>query len=334
MASTTDGLNATAPNLQADIGNPVALGGLEDDLLAVPQFNGSGAGLSAEQADSLVQSYVQLYDSQVPTLAAELEPVSSSELTAEAMDVSDDLTGLSLNAPVITFNLPTDPSSLEPSAATTSFNFGTGTENNLGTILGEREYSDRSPNTWFNVYSFSVNSDSALDLSLENYSGHQNLFLLNDYDPGSFSFDMGQILAHSDSRQAQPNRLSGTLHAGDYHAVVLSPTAHLGYQLNVNTDPLGGIEHIQGGLTADNWEFEGNTRYTVYSGEGNVNFGQGEFDLIDFSHYSLDDVIGWNPVTPDGGGMPFDNGNGLRLFDAMQLNDGHNILFEGIDRRN
>ncbi|WP_169613237.1 S8 family serine peptidase [Nodosilinea sp. P-1105] len=315
MASTTAGMNATAPNLQADIGNSVALGGLDDDLLTTAQFDGSGSGLSVEQADALVQQYLQQFHS---TEFGSLDPWMDLSFGTEdveplpvSADAVDSLTGLSPQATLANSQSPE--------------------MKDLGTILGAREFDGQGTSNPQNLYSFTLNSDSDLHINLEGASRSQNLWLY-EVQPTSSAVPY-QLIRFSNGWTSEPSTINlSDRGPGEYLIRVDNSASARDYTLNIDVNPTGGLEHIQGGLTADNWEFAGDTRYTVFSGEGNVNFGQGEYDLIDFSHYSIDDVTGWNPVTPEGGGMLFDPGNGLRLFDAMQLNDGNHILFEGIDR--
>jgi Ca2+-binding RTX toxin-like protein len=70
---------------------------------------------------------------------------------------------------------------------------------------------------------------------------------------------------------------------------------------------------------------------TIISGNGNVDFGTGGRDVIDLSGV-LSRTVNFNLIGINGGtGVVYDPGNGARLFDAITLNDGRQILFEGID---
>jgi serine protease len=315
MASAPTGLAAAGPALPTDTGPAVALGGSDETLLTAPQPSRSASGFSPEQADALMQQYLQqVHSTELGSLdpwmdlsfaTPEVEPLAASA------DTVDSLTGLS--------------------SQTTQTNSQSPAVKELGTILGAREFDGQGTSNPQNFYSFTLNSDSDLHISLEGASRSQNLWLY-EIQPSSSAVPY-ELVRFSPGWFSEPSPINlSDQGPGEYLVRVDNSASAQDYTLNLDVSPTGGIEHIQGGLTADSWEFAGDTRYTVYSGEGNVNFGQGEFDLIDFSQYTLDDVIGWNPVTPDGGGMLFDPGNGLRLFDAMQLNDGHHILFEGIDR--
>lgn len=68
----------------------------------------------------------------------------------------------------------------------------------------------------------------------------------------------------------------------------------------------------------------------VLSGNGNVDFGSGYRDYIDLYGISYK-TVGFNFASSTGGGVLYNPGNGVRLFDSMRLSNGTQILFEGID---
>jgi serine protease len=68
----------------------------------------------------------------------------------------------------------------------------------------------------------------------------------------------------------------------------------------------------------------------VISGNGNVDFGSGYRDYIDLYNISSK-TVGFNLASATGGGVLYNPGNGIRVFDAMRLSNGVQILFEGID---
>lgn len=72
-------------------------------------------------------------------------------------------------------------------------------------------------------------------------------------------------------------------------------------------------------------------RRTVFSGNGNVDFGRGARDLIYLPGISSR-TVRFNVAKIRGGGLLYNPGNGARVFDAMTLRNGQQILFEGIDR--
>ena len=62
-----------------------------------------------------------------------------------------------------------------------------------------------------------------------------------------------------------------------------------------------------------------------------MDYGAGRRDEIDLSTVSYGTVT-FNLANTNGGGVVFNPGNGNRIFDALTLNDGKEILFEGIER--
>jgi subtilisin family serine protease len=91
------------------------------------------------------------------------------------------------------------------------------------------------------------------------------------------------------------------------------------------------ISRLSGGLGADTFTINASLTHVIVSGNGNVDFGLGGRDVIDLSSVLFSSVsfnlIGIN----EGTGIAYNPGNGTRLFDAITLNDGRQILFEGID---
>ena len=143
--------------------------------------------------------------------------------------------------------------------------------------------------------------------------------------------------------------LSTAFYAGNSGAISQSPSAMtpsdplLGL---ANTQPLagalsttldsltaiGGIFHQVGSLWADHFTVDLSQAYNIISGNGNVLFGHGYVDFVDLSAISTAAVNVWNPATAIGGGVLYDPGNGLRVFDELVLANGSRILMEGIDR--
>ncbi|OKH30665.1 hypothetical protein NIES2119_30550 [[Phormidium ambiguum] IAM M-71] len=93
---------------------------------------------------------------------------------------------------------------------------------------------------------------------------------------------------------------------------------------------LSDVLIVLGSLRADNFTFEHSSNRTVFSGNGNVDFGSGKKDILDLSSFDLR-TVNFNLAKPTGGGVIFNPGNGDRVFDAITLTDGSEILFEGID---
>jgi serine protease len=97
--------------------------------------------------------------------------------------------------------------------------------------------------------------------------------------------------------------------------------------------------YIAGSLRADRFTLESNYSRTVFSGNGNVDFGRGVTSAEDFSNRDLLDLsniafgsVRLNLADTSNGGVVFKLGNSSdRLFDAITLSDGRQILFDGIE---
>ncbi|MBV6628121.1 MAG: S8 family serine peptidase [Rivularia sp. (in: Bacteria)] len=92
----------------------------------------------------------------------------------------------------------------------------------------------------------------------------------------------------------------------------------------------GSTRSQVGTLRADTFTFESGYNQTIFSGNGNIDFGSGARDLIDLSQFASTSAS-LNYATNPNGGVVYNSGNGNRIFDALTLSDGSQILFEGID---
>lgn len=148
----------------------------------------------------------------------------------------------------------------------------------------------------------------------------------------------GQALATSNRYNNENETISLALNSGTYYVRIYPWIGSSNYTLELSGLPskpivtrqqplVGTLGADTFSLTASNFE----TRQTVVSGNGNVDFGQGRWDLLDLSSLRSTDVV-MNLATATTGGMLYDPGNGSRLFDSITLASGNEILFEGIDR--
>ncbi len=85
-----------------------------------------------------------------------------------------------------------------------------------------------------------------------------------------------------------------------------------------------------GTLRADTFTFQSGYSRTIFSGNGNFDYGSGARDLIDLSQFASTSAA-FNYATNPNGGIAYNSGNGNRIFDALTLGDGSEILFEGIE---
>ncbi|WP_414588353.1 S8 family serine peptidase [Scytonema sp. PCC 10023] len=87
--------------------------------------------------------------------------------------------------------------------------------------------------------------------------------------------------------------------------------------------------YIKGTLRADTFAYQSVYNRTVYSGNGNVDFGSGARDLLDVSACSSANAT--IKLVESTGGVVYNPGNGNRVFDSITFSDGKEILFEGIE---
>ena len=94
------------------------------------------------------------------------------------------------------------------------------------------------------------------------------------------------------------------------------------------------LGHFQGSLKANKFTYTLGTsaEFAVISGNGNIEYGSGDYDIINFSNISVNQVTDYSFAKIGSGGTIFNTGNGDRVFDYITLDNGSKILFEGIDK--
>jgi serine protease len=127
--------------------------------------------------------------------------------------------------------------------------------------------------------------------------------------------------------------LDRVLDAGSYYIRVYPYSGSSKYNLRVSTDTptYSGTRTLAGTFGADTFDVISNYTRTVISGGGNVDFGSGYNDVLNLSGL-LSTSVSITYANDPKGGVFYDPGNGTRVFDSILLNDGRQILFEGIDR--
>lgn len=98
---------------------------------------------------------------------------------------------------------------------------------------------------------------------------------------------------------------------------------------NQSPTPVDSPPYFQGTLRADTFTYSSSSNLTIFSGNGNVEFGSKK-DILDLNNIYFN-TISWNPANTTGGGVVYNPGNGNRVFDEIRFTDGKQILFEGID---
>ena len=106
------------------------------------------------------------------------------------------------------------------------------------------------------------------------------------------------------------------------------------YDASIGTAQAVYIGHFQGTLGADQFTYtlDSSAEFAIISGNGNIDYGNGYYDSINFAEISVNQVTNYSFAELGNGGEIFNTGNGDRVFDYITLNNGSKILFEGIDK--
>ncbi|MCJ8283173.1 MAG: S8 family serine peptidase [Rivularia sp. ALOHA_DT_140] len=204
-------------------------------------------------------------------------------------------------------------------------------------------------------YRFEVSKTSDFKFELNGLSDDADLRLLSG---------QGNILASSANIGTTSELITQTLESGTYYLKVnsynnsetfynldfsaisapeLIPTSAnntaAGSALNQNS-PLptsaptsqiaNGTRNVSGTLKADTFTFQSGYNRTIFSGNGNVNYGSGARDLIDLSAF-ISTSVAFNDASSPNGGIVYDSGYGNQIFDALTFSDGSQVLFQGIE---
>jgi hypothetical protein len=255
---------------------------------------------------------------------------------AIAQTEDDWVTGISQDDALVGNITPSDVDSDSTSANTISTSNQTddtlATARNLGTLVGSRSFSDSVGGTDpLDLYRFDLDVSSNLNLFLNGLSADADLYLIQDLNSNGI-VENNEVLGSSVRAGTSAETVSfNGLAAGTYFAFVYPYEGTTNYNLGLSASPIGGIQHIQGTLSSDNFVLASTSSYTVFSGNGNVNFGQGQFDQLVLSNVAFN-TVSLSLASAAGGGVVYDPGNGVRVFDGLTLSNGSQILFEGLDR--
>jgi hypothetical protein len=229
-------------------------------------------------------------------------------------------------------------------------------QSNAPLELGKRTYTD-----WVGTedkddyYQFQLDTVSNFNLVLNRLTADADVELLSS---------SGNVIASSLNGGTTSESISRVLDAGIYHVRVYQYSGETFYNLelsakpnttpsNLNPPPVptnannpqsnqttvssviqpqsaASSTYIAGTLRGDTFTYNSGYSRTVYSGNGNVDFGSGARDLLDLSGIYFNTVT-FNYTNTVNGGVVFNPGNGNRVFDAITLNNGAEILFEGIE---
>jgi serine protease len=200
---------------------------------------------------------------------------------------------------------------------------------------GARDLGNLSRRSW-SVNEFAGTSDPndfyRFELS-ENSNFHLTLGGLGSDIDVALCDRQGNFITGSINGGTRSEALDRFLDAGSYYIRVYPYSGSSNYNLRVSSDlpSYFGTRNLAGTLGADTFDVIGNYTRTVISGNGNIDFGSGRRDVLDLSAL-LSTSVSITYATDPKGGVFYDPGNGTRVFDSILLNDGRQVLFEGIDQ--
>ncbi|WP_017302226.1 S8 family serine peptidase [Nodosilinea nodulosa] len=304
------------------------LGG--NTLLNLPTPNLSGLADGQQQLPDLALSSPNPFDDQATELITSASVVLAEAL-AEAANAPapasmpgskpDDLLGLGPDQALVATAplLSTQDSTLS-------------TAQNIGVLVGGRAFGGSvSASDPVDFFTFQLDARSDINLMLSGLSNDADLYLIQDANNNG-RVDSGETLAQSTEPGTGVEAITfNNLRAGRYFLAVDQFSGSTNYNLYAAASPDGGVHTQHGNLRANTFELSGTNTYTVISGNGNVDFGCGCGDVLDLSSIYSSSVSSWNPATASGGGVIYDPGNGGRVFDALGLSNGRQILMEGLD---
>ncbi len=182
------------------------------------------------------------------------------------------------------------------------------------------------------IYRFQLTNNSNVQIKLDNLFEDADLRLARDMNANG-TIEASEILGRSllSGRQIDTIALNNLV-PGSYFVYVDRgiSTANTNYRLNLSANVVSNLPQFNGDLSANTFRPSSTANRTVISGNGNVQFGQGLFDNIDLSSINSTS-INLNLAGLTQGGVAYNPGNGVRIFDAISFADGRQILFEGID---
>ena len=231
-----------------------------------------------------------------------------------------------------------------------------------------QSFTDRVDNLDLNdFYTFNLSSRSSFHLQVDGLKADADVQLIRDANNNS-QFDQGEVLSASTHSGNQAESINEILGAGTYYirvypydnaatnyklsvwatpfndatSTIFSTSADLAInstsvstQVSVNSaaapaSPANNTNIVAGTLRADTFNFQSGFNRTIYIGNGNVDYGSGARDLLNLSQITSTSVT-TNYADNLKNGVIYNAGNGNRLYDAITLSDGREILFQGIE---
>ena len=175
-----------------------------------------------------------------------------------------------------------------------------------------------------NIISSSINSGSADESITETLEA--GTYYINVYPYGDSETEYNLTFSTS------PNTTVSSLPTSGSTASSSEPSngdiATVSTPIPQSTD--NTVHYIQGTLGADTFTYQSGYNFNIFSGNGNYSYSSGARDILDLSDYASN-TVSINYADNTTGGVIYDPGNGARVFDAIKLSDGSQILFENIE---
>ncbi|MBP5974112.1 S8 family serine peptidase [Brasilonema sp. CT11] len=147
---------------------------------------------------------------------------------------------------------------------------------------------------------------------------------VNSYDNGESFYNLSLSASRVSGDETIPTPTdSGTLSS------ISNGVQQLAASVITSVFPDSNTQYVKGTLRADTFTYQSTYNRTIYSGNGNVDYGSGGRDLLDLSAFSSTSAT--IKLVESTGGVMYNPGNGTRLFDDITLSNGKEILFEGIE---
>ncbi len=181
-----------------------------------------------------------------------------------------------------------------------------------------------------NILASSVNIGTASELIAQTLEAGTYYLQVNSYSNSEtfYNLDLSasallQITSNKGDRQLIPTSVENEAVTAANQVSPIPTSAAIPQSAN-------GTRSQAGTLRADTFTFESGYSRTIFSGNGNFDYGSGARDLMDLSQFASTSAA-FNYATNPNGGIAYNSGNGNRIFDALTLGDGSEILFEGIE---
>ncbi|MEM7580172.1 MAG: S8 family serine peptidase [Mastigocoleus sp.] len=205
-----------------------------------------------------------------------------------------------------------------------------------------------------NFYRFTTSSRSSFSLDLSDLQQDADVRLIQDINGNQIIDGNEEVIAKSNFGGTRSESIDETLNEGTYYIQVYPyREASTSYKLSVSLIPENSsestpentdvntisstvpqsnqsIRYVEGNFWAETFTYDSNYNINIFSGNGSVNYDTGAREVLNLSDISSSSV-NVNLADTVSGGVVYNPGDGARVFDAINFNDGRQILFESLD---